>query len=206
MTRASPQRRYRLLIGGVSVLLVLALSAVAMLQWRQQRLLDATVRYQDDYLQVSLAQLQVEYLRLRAALARTVEAPQPDRDAVQLRYDIFVSRVDLLKSGRAERLVGDAAEFRAVVAQAGAFIDEADKVLGPQPQREALHQPRRLPAGPLARNGARRFRFPAALRGASPSADPARSLRCHGPGGSGLLPPRCSVPQAHLVTLSCASR
>ena len=111
MTRASPQRRYRLLIGGVSVLLVLALSAVAMLQWRQQRLLDATVRYQDDYLQVSLAQLQVEYLRLRAALARTVEAPQPDRDAVQLRYDIFVSRVDLLKSGRAERLVGAAAAF-----------------------------------------------------------------------------------------------
>jgi signal transduction histidine kinase/CheY-like chemotaxis protein len=135
MTPASPQRRYRLLIGGVSVLLVLALSAVAMLQWRQQRLLDATVRYQDDYLQISLAQLQVEYLRLRAALARAVEAPQPDRDAVQLRYDIFVSRVDLLRSGRAERLVGDPAEFRAAVAQAGAFIDEADQVLGPQPRR-----------------------------------------------------------------------
>ena len=135
MTPASPQRRHRLLIGGMAALLVLALSAVAALQWRQQRLLDATVRYQDDYLQISLAQLQVEYLRLRGALARAVEAPQPNRDAIQLRYDIFVSRVDLLRSGRAERLVADLADFRATVAQTVAFIDEADQVLGPQPQR-----------------------------------------------------------------------
>jgi signal transduction histidine kinase/CheY-like chemotaxis protein len=89
------------------------------------------VQYQNDYLQISLAQLQIEYLRLQGALQKAAQAAVPDRDAVQLRYDIFVSRVDLLASGRVELIVPDAAEVQRVLAAIRDFIGQADRTLGP---------------------------------------------------------------------------
>jgi signal transduction histidine kinase len=128
-------RRQRWLVGGVAALLLIALSAVGWIQVRQYRALDATLRYQDEYLQISLTQLQVEYLRLRQSLMRAAQSAQPDRDAVQLRYDIFVSRVELLGGGRAARLLLNQTDVRAALGGAQAFVEEADRVLGPQPQR-----------------------------------------------------------------------
>jgi two-component system, sensor histidine kinase len=122
------QRRY---VWAAALALLLALAAVGWTQWRQHRLLDSTVQYQNDYLQTSLAQLQIEYLRLHGALQKAAQAAAPDRDAVQLRYDIFVSRVDLLASGRVELIVPDAAEVQRVLAQIHAFIGQADRTLGP---------------------------------------------------------------------------
>lgn len=123
------QRRY---VWAAALALLLALAAVGWTQWRQHQLLDSTVQYQNDYLQISLAQLQIEYLRLHGALQTAVRASVPDRDAVQLRYDIFVSRVDLFASGRIERIVTDAAEVQRVLAGLRAFIAQADRTLGPQ--------------------------------------------------------------------------
>ena len=126
---AARQRRY---VWAAALALLLALAAVGWTQWRQHRLLDSTVQYQNDYLQISLAQLQIEYLRLHGALQTAAQAGVPDRDAVQLRYDIFVSRVDLFASGRIERIVTDAAEVQRVLAGVRAFIAQADRTLGPQ--------------------------------------------------------------------------
>ena len=55
------QRRY---VWAAALALLLALAAVGWTQWRQHRLLDTTVQYQNDQLQISLSQLQVEFLRL----------------------------------------------------------------------------------------------------------------------------------------------
>ena len=123
--------RQRRAVWAAALALLLALAAVGWTQWRQHRLLDSTVQYQNDYLQISLAQLQIEYLRLHSALQKEVQAAAPDRAAVQLRYDIFVSRVDLLASGRVELIVPDAAEVRRVLTQIHAFIGQADRTLGP---------------------------------------------------------------------------
>jgi signal transduction histidine kinase/ActR/RegA family two-component response regulator len=136
---ASGLGRRRTALGiALALALAAALVAVAWLQVRQYRALDTTVRYQDDYLQVSLAQLQIEFLRLRAALHDADNAASADaaaHAAVQLRYDIFVSRVDLLQSGRAERLLGGLSDFRQVVMMTSAFVDHADQVLGPEAKR-----------------------------------------------------------------------
>jgi two-component system, sensor histidine kinase len=126
---AAQQRRY---VWAAALALLLALAAVGWTQWRQHRLLDSTVQYQNDYLQISLAQLQIEYLRLHGALQTAAQAAVPDRNAVQLRYDIFVSRVDLFASGRIERIVTDAAEVQRVLGGVRAFIAQADRTLGPQ--------------------------------------------------------------------------
>ena len=125
-----PQRR---LVGLAALALLLALAAVAWTQWRQHRLLDSTVQYQNDFLQISLAQLQLEALRLHAALqdAALSATPERERETVQLRYDIFVSRVDLLDSDRVRRLVPDAAEFARVLSGVQGFVRDADRVLGP---------------------------------------------------------------------------
>jgi two-component system, sensor histidine kinase len=103
------QRRY---VVAAALALLAALAAIGWTQWRQHQLLDSTVQYQDDYLQISLAQLQIEYLRLHGALQDAAHAAVPDRDAVQLRYDIFVSRVDLLSSPRVQRVVPNSAELQ----------------------------------------------------------------------------------------------
>ncbi|MBL8325585.1 MAG: response regulator [Rubrivivax sp.] len=136
-TTPSLRRWLPLLAGLAAASLVLMLGAAAWLQVRQHRLLDATVRFQDDYLQVSIAQLQVEFQRLRSALHEAAAAPDPglQRGNVQLRYDIFVSRADLLVSGRAERLVADAAELRQAVLRTRQFVEFADRFLGPNPVR-----------------------------------------------------------------------
>ena len=62
--------------------LILTLLAAFFVQARQFALLDQALKGQDDYLVLNLFQLETEYLRLRERL--------------QLRYDIFVSRIGLL--------------------------------------------------------------------------------------------------------------
>ena len=89
---ATRQRRFTL-FGLVGVLLALALAAVALVQARQFALLKHSVAYQDDYVVLSLYQLEAEYLRLREAWVRArYERGQLDAEALQLRYDIWVSR------------------------------------------------------------------------------------------------------------------
>ena len=91
---------------GVAGLLLLAtLLAAVFVQARQYTLLNTTVHFQDDYLVLSLYQVETEYLRLREQLRKEVEAP--GSPALQLRYDIFISRVSMLGSDRARRLIGE---------------------------------------------------------------------------------------------------
>ncbi|HVK31377.1 MAG TPA: ATP-binding protein [Burkholderiaceae bacterium] len=128
------------LIGAAALLLMLALAAVAWVQVRQHQLLGETVRYQDEYLQISLTQLQAEYLRLRNALHETIEREPPDSATLQMRYDIFVSRVDLLDAGRSARLVASMGAYGEVVNALQAFVTRTDRLLGPQAQRAPTTQ------------------------------------------------------------------
>ena len=89
------------------LLLLATLLAAGFIQARQYALLKLTVEGQDDYLVISLYQLKVEYLRLREQLRK--DEVLPASTGVQLRYDIFVSRVGLLNSGNAQRLLAKSA-------------------------------------------------------------------------------------------------
>ncbi len=121
--------------GLVAAVLVLALAAVAIVQSRQYRLLDLTVQYQTDYLQVSLPQFENEFLRLRTqwhdAVAQGVDF---DREALQERYDIFVSRISTLESEMALRVTQDASLSRDALRRVGEFVAHADRWLGAEPQ------------------------------------------------------------------------
>jgi len=121
--------RGRLLVAS-GVLIFVALASVVWTQVRQFQLLSLANQYQDDYLQVSLGHLESEYLRLMMLWQQAMDDPAADRAALQLRYDIFVSRVSLVETDRARRTVlaqGDNAQVHRLVKD---FIAAADVVLG----------------------------------------------------------------------------
>jgi len=132
---ASRPRRFTL-FGLIGVVLALALAAVALVQVRQFALLKQSVVYQDDYVVLSLYQVEAEYLRLREYWVRAqFETDNFDRDALQLRYDIWVSRVGLLHNERTARLMVGSDDYVAPLRKMDDFIARADKVLGPTSPR-----------------------------------------------------------------------
>jgi signal transduction histidine kinase/DNA-binding response OmpR family regulator len=135
---AAPSRARRFtLFGVIGAVLALALGAVALVQARQYQLLKHTVAYQDDYVVLSLYQMETEYLRLREQWLRARQDGDAfDRDALQLRYDIWVSRVGLMHSENAIRLMLGNADYEAPLRQVQDFIADADRM---------LVQPRQIP-------------------------------------------------------------
>jgi signal transduction histidine kinase/CheY-like chemotaxis protein len=121
----------------VGAVLVLTLAAAAYVQSQQHQLLNAAVRNQDDYLQVSLAQLQIEYLRLLAQWKETADAAAggraPARDELQLRYDIFASRISMLESERTARVIRDRQELDDARRAIERFVERADVYLAAAP-------------------------------------------------------------------------
>jgi hypothetical protein len=126
----------RALLAATVGVLVLALLAVSWVQVHQYRLLNETTKYQDDYLQVSVHQLQAEYLRLRLEIHHAREEGLRERARLQLRYDVFVSRADLLTGPSAQRLMGHHPAIQDTVARTQAFVARADRLLGPKPSQD----------------------------------------------------------------------
>ena len=131
MPASAPRARRFTLFGLMGVALALVVAAVALTQARQFALLKQTVVYQDDYVVLSLYQVETEYLRLRESWVRAIiEGEALDRDALQLRYDIWVSRVGLLRNERTARLMVGNDDYVEPLRAMDAFIARADKVLG----------------------------------------------------------------------------
>jgi signal transduction histidine kinase/DNA-binding response OmpR family regulator len=121
-----------------SAALAVVLLAVAYVQWRQYQLLDSATHYQNDALGWSFSQLETEQLRLRNQVQATLQSPtRPDRDALQLRYDIFVSRIGLIDHERAARIMADQRSYAPAIAMVRAFVADADHLFGEKPT-EAL--------------------------------------------------------------------
>ena len=90
---------------------------------------------QDDYLVLNLFQLETEYLRLRERWRQAAaDPPRCDREPLQLRYDIFVSRIGLLQTDRAQRVLSDNPEYGAALRALRDFVDRGDLYLGPSAQ------------------------------------------------------------------------
>ena len=127
-----PRRRRVSLLGLLGAVLALALAAVALVQARQFAMLNESVAYQDDYAVLSLYQAEAEYLRLREAWARAQFEHEPfDAAALQLRYDIWVSRIGLLHHNAIARLMTDNNDYVTPLRRMDDFIVRADQLLGP---------------------------------------------------------------------------
>ncbi len=129
------QRRWRATwLSVIGAGLALALLAAALVQGRQATLLNQTVQSGDDSLVPTVYQAETEYLRLLLEWRRAAEG-RFDRDALQLRYEVWISRIGLLHETKAARVLGDQAEFRATIDRADAFIARADQLIGDKAQQ-----------------------------------------------------------------------
>jgi signal transduction histidine kinase/CheY-like chemotaxis protein/HPt (histidine-containing phosphotransfer) domain-containing protein len=126
----------RLWLFAVAGVLALVLLAVGYVQWRQYKLLDTASHFQNDALGWSFSQLETEQLRLRNQLELYQDDPARfDPGSVQLRYDIFVSRIGLVDHDRAAGIMRDQPAYAPAIAQVRAFVKAADRYLGEAPQR-----------------------------------------------------------------------
>ena len=116
----------------ISALLVVVMCVVAVVQWRQWVLLTGAASGGSQLVAGHAYRAETEYLRLREAWphaepgARTADAAE-----TQLRYEIFVSRVRLLREGGPQGMLGDSPQALTVLQQAADFIDRADPLLDP---------------------------------------------------------------------------
>jgi two-component system, sensor histidine kinase len=132
--RPSARRQFGLVL--VVATLAVVLLAVAYVQWRQYRLLDNTAQFQNDGLGWSFSQLETEHLRLRNEMQKALDDAQPfDAASVQLRYDIFVSRIGLVDHARAQRMMLDEPIYGPALSKVRAFVVEADQFLGEAPRQ-----------------------------------------------------------------------
>lgn len=115
-------------MGGLFVLL---LGAVAWMQWRQSQLVSQALVSGGDNIAHFLYQADNEYLRLRESWPRPDPRAAADPATVQLRYDIFVSRVGVLRNAARVRGMTPQPELAQALAAAESFIERADKLLGP---------------------------------------------------------------------------
>ena len=114
----------------IGAVLVATFVSVAWVQWRQFELLGRSVRDSDDNVVWSFFQLETESLMLRDALRQRLEAPrQIDLDSLQQRYEIFVSRVDLIEPNRIQAVLQTPEEHPRVYARVRRFVAHADPVL-----------------------------------------------------------------------------
>ena len=127
----------------VGLLLVAAMLAASFVQISQRALLKQALLNQDDYLVLSLYPLESEYERLRAQWRVLLTLPagggptSEAMQALQLRYDIFVSRVSLMQTARAQRLLNAVPQAQALVDGLARFIAHGDDYLG-QPSKAML--------------------------------------------------------------------
>jgi len=126
------------LVGGGLVLLLLA---VALVQARQFSLLRQMVQSGDEFVQTAIHQHEIEYLRLKEQWQLALDERVPlDEGTLRQRYDIWVSRTDLLSAGATSRFIESHDDLRRTREQVQQFVVAADRALGATPTAE-LSQP-----------------------------------------------------------------
>jgi two-component system, sensor histidine kinase len=125
-----PRRTGGLAVVGAALLVVLAVAA--WVQWRQLTVSQQALRSADAYTALGVYQVEIEYLRLWQSWH---EASTGDADAaarLPLRYELFVSRVGLMRAPGLRALLDDDPGYASTLAQLDAFVAQTDLVLGAQ--------------------------------------------------------------------------
>ncbi len=129
-------------LGLIGTVLALVLGAAVLVQGRQLTLADQALRSGDGYSVLSLYQVEIDYLRLAEQWRRSLATADPEVATLQLRYDVWVSRVTLARSPSQLRLMADDPAYHRTVQQLESFVAAADRVLGTgrsdPPDRDSL--------------------------------------------------------------------
>ncbi|WP_434627233.1 response regulator [Chromobacterium sp. CV08] len=128
MVDAKRQHPSWLMLIMIGVTLTAAFAGVAYLQFRQSQILSGALQYQDDNIAWSYFQLETEQMRLQSALHDAQHGLQTP-DQLQQRYDIFVSRIGIIRGGLYRSLLQALPEYQRLQAPLDAFIRQGDASL-----------------------------------------------------------------------------
>ncbi|MBW8469032.1 MAG: response regulator [Thiobacillus sp.] len=117
----------------LSLLLAITLTPLGWIQWRQFRLLDDVSHNQVDSIMWQAYQLERELGRLRQSLTHA-GSPEVDGDTLVERYEVFLSRIDLLTNIPRRDLLEASYEYTATLALINDFVKIADPLFAQSQQ------------------------------------------------------------------------
>jgi two-component system, sensor histidine kinase len=111
----------------ISLLLAITLTPLAWIQWQQYRMLEDLSGKQVDSIMWQAYQLEREARRLQEALIQAdTDAGGADAFELSDRFEIFLSRIDLLTGMPRNDLLSPSAEYTQAMEQVGAFTEFAE--------------------------------------------------------------------------------
>jgi signal transduction histidine kinase/ActR/RegA family two-component response regulator len=142
--RLPGQRRFLLGLSLTAALLAVAFAIMLAVLMRQNRTVEEATRLQGDSITSLTFQLEREFLRLRSDLALTLRGrgrSQPDWETVTLRYEIFLSRVELLRDNPSTLKLRTRSEYQELMPHLEQLIADATPLLStPAPHGAALER------------------------------------------------------------------
>lgn len=133
--------RYLVALGVGTLVIALAMAALLVFEWQQRNSLANRTAFRTDSVEAMAYQTEREFMRLRATLDAAVNSRVPPTHEEQvLRYELFQSRLTLLRDNPSVSVLEERPEYRALIPMLDEFVRHADKVLAmPQPDNAALN-------------------------------------------------------------------
>jgi len=123
-------QRYLLWLALGTATMALAMASLLVFELAQKRAIEQSSAIRSDSLTALVFQFEREFLRTRQALAVTLANPSsPDVDALNLRYDIFLSRLTLLRESPSVSILTPREEYRRVIPRLEPVVAEMDQAL-----------------------------------------------------------------------------
>lgn len=107
-----------------------AMAVLLMVEMGQRRVVQGSIGLRTDSITAPAVECEREFLLFRQALDRAVNGRvPPDPDELILRYDLFLSRLTLLRDGSAAELLAKRPEYQSVVPKLTQWAAAADAVM-----------------------------------------------------------------------------
>ncbi len=131
MTQASKSDRHLLWVTFGTAALALVMVVLLVFEVAQQREIKKSQEFRSDSVTALVFQFEREFLRFRSELNDAVNGRiRPDVDVLSLRYDMFLSRLTLLRDSPSLGVLINRPEYVSVMPKLVALVDRADVIMG----------------------------------------------------------------------------
>ncbi|MDT7514719.1 ATP-binding protein [Rhodoferax mekongensis] len=134
MNGSSKNKRYLLWLAVGTGVLAVAMAILLALQITQKRAIERANNLRADSITALVFQFEREFMRFRQTLEANVIRPGAlDEDNLTLRYDLFLSRLNLLRDNPTTDLITHRAEYKKAMPHVEQVVAMADKVMAATP-------------------------------------------------------------------------
>ncbi len=133
--RSQPgNRRFLLWLSLTTLLMAVGLAVMLAVFLRQARSVEETARLQTDSITALTFQFEREFLRFRAELGQSLQTRhEPDWEQLGLRYEILLSRVDLLRDSPSTSRLRDKPEYLTLLPRLETLVKQVDPLMADPP-------------------------------------------------------------------------